>query len=195
MFKTVTALLLIAFSALLVPSPAPAPAEAEAGSYTIDPNHSSVIFQIKHNGVANFYGRFNKVTGTITAADDPAASTVELEIDANAVFTGVEARDKHIVSPDFLNTKQFPTLTFHSTEIKADGDDLSVTGELTCHGESNEITAEVEFTGTGKGRRGETLAGWEARFTFKRSDFGMSHMIGPLGDEIGMIVSVETSKQ
>ena len=166
-----------------------------ADSYQVDPIHSSMVFRVKHMGATNFYGRFNNITGSFTLDDDPSKNSFQVQIQTESVDTAVKKRDDHLKSPDFFNTKQFPTITFKSTQVKkAGGDALDVTGDLTLHGVTKSVTAKVTKTGTGK-FGGRSLAGVEANLTIKRSDFGMNFMLEGIGDEVRITVSLEGGRQ
>lgn len=165
-----------------------------AQKYAVDTVHSSVLFKVKRFDVANFYGRFNGLTGTISHdAENPANSSVEFEIKADAVDTDNDRRDDHLRSPDFFDAKQFPVITFKSTGVKPTSENrLEVTGDLTMHGVTRSIVADVEVVGTGQHpRQGTPIIGFETRFTVKRSDFGINYMLGPLSDEIQIILAVQ----
>ncbi|MEM9493214.1 MAG: YceI family protein, partial [Myxococcota bacterium] len=137
------------------PKPAPAAGAASladaAGDYSVDGVHSSVLFRAKHFGVAYLYGRFNKVEGTVKVDADPAKSEVQVKIATDSIFSGNKKRDDHLKGPDFLNTAQFPDLTFKSTAIKAADKPgmYEVAGELGLHGQTKPVTAMVEHTGAG----------------------------------------------
>ena len=147
---------------------------ASADTFKIDPVHSSILFSATHLGVSNLYGRFNDVSGTVTFDQaDPSKSS----------------------GPDFFNGKQFPVMTFKSTKVEGSGDAYKVTGDFTLHGVTKPLTFEVKKGGEGKGEKGEIRGGGEARFTIKRSDYGMTFMQGPVGDEINVIVSLEGVKE
>ena len=91
---------------------------------TVDGGHSSVVFRIKHNGAAYFYGRFNEVSGAIVYdAGDASKCSVEIDIDAQSVDTNSEKRDQHVLSPDFLDAKQFPRLSREEGDHDRDRED------------------------------------------------------------------------
>lgn len=163
--------------------------------YEIDTAHSMIIFRAKHNSVSYNYGRFNEFTGAITMDEtDASKSTVEFEVKAASVDTGNEKRDQHLRSSDFFSAKQFPVITFKSTKVSAKEDEedvLAVTGDLELHGVKKSITVDVEITGRATGRDGESLIGFESIFEIKRSEFGMTYGMGPVSDEIRLIVSIE----
>ena len=169
-----------------------------ADNYKVDPIHSTSVFKIKHANTANFYGRFNGPTGSFSL--DPAdvtKSSFTIELNANNVDTNNPQRDAHLKSPDFFNAKQYPTITFKSKSVKAGSaaNMLEVTGDLTMHGVTKSVMISVELTGKGEFPPGTQRAGVEATFTVKRSEFDMSKMIGPVGDEVRLVVALEGVKQ
>lgn len=169
-------------------------APVAAASYQVDSTHSSVVFKVKHLGTANFYGRFNGITGTLDFDPaNPTAAKVNVEIPTQNVDTGNTQRDDHLRSPDFFDAKQFPTMSFASTKVTKTGEHAyDVTGNLTLHGVTKPVTLKVEHTGSGKHpRSGKDLIGFEARATIKRSDFGMQFMVGPLSDDVEIILAIE----
>jgi polyisoprenoid-binding protein YceI len=169
---------------------------AHADTFKIDPVHSSIVFSIKHFGVADFYGRFNDLSGKIVLDKaDPSKSSVEVSVPVESVDTKNQKRDQHLKSPDFFNGKQFPMIIFKSKSVEASGDNYKVTGDLALHGVTKPLTLEITKGAEAKGMEGEIRAGGEARFTIKRSDFGMDFMQGPLGDEVNVILSLEGVKE
>jgi polyisoprenoid-binding protein YceI len=167
-----------------------------ADTFKIDPVHSSVIFSIKHLGVADFYGRFNDVSGTVVFDQaDPSKSSVEVTVPVESVDSHNDKRNQQLKSPDFFNAKQFPVIVFKSKSVEASGDNYKVTGDLMLHGVTKPLTLEIKKGAEGKGMQGEIRGGGETQFTIKRSDFGMNFMQGPLGDEVNVILSLEGVKQ
>lgn len=192
-FLAVAATLAFWLSAAGLP---PALSGSASGTWKVDPIHSSVVFRIKHFDVAYFYGRFNTVNGTITLDDDPAKVAIEVEIKAADLDTNNLKRDAHLRSQDFFSVKEFPKITFKSTSAKKAGEKvLDVTGDLTLHGVTKSVSARLTLTGAGKDTKGKERAGGEAHLFLKRSDFGMKYMVGPLSDEVQVIISLEGVKQ
>ena len=175
---------------------APAAPVQETFTYNVDPVHSTVIFRIKHFGVSYFYGRFNSPAGTFAFdPENPAESSFEITVKTANVDTHSSKRDGHLKSADFFNAKQFPEITFKSTSVKKGrGDTLKVTGDLGLHGQTREITIDLHHVGSRDTRRGQ-LCGFETTFTIKRSDFGMKFMLGGVGDEVTLMVSLEGGKK
>jgi polyisoprenoid-binding protein YceI len=166
-------------------------AAASAGSFSVDPVHSSLLFKIKHNDVAWFYGRFTDFKGSF--AMGPDAGAVQLTVNTESIDTGAKKRDDHLRSQDFFSATEFPTITFSSNSVKKTGENTyEATGDFTLHGVTKQITVPIEQTGKAKGPRGGELAGMQSMFTIKRSDYGMEFMQGKgLGDEVTIIASFE----
>ena len=175
----------------------PAHSAPPAATWQGDPAHSFVIFKIRHLGTSWVYGRFNEPVVSLEAGDEGAGVTaVTFAAKTENVDTGVAKRDQHLRSPDFFNAKEFPEITFKSTAAKAiDPDTTEVTGDLTLHGTTKPVTAKVVRVGHGKGMKKEDIAGYEATLTLKRSDYGMSGMVGPVGDEVMLTIAVEAARK
>lgn len=123
-----------------------APAWA-AETYRTDQGHTEVIFGWSHAGVSLQHGEFTVSDGVLTIdPENVEAAKLEVTIDAGSVSTGVEALDKHLKSPDFLNVEAHPEITFVSTTVKRTGENTAeVTGDLTLHGVTKPATLEVEL--------------------------------------------------
>ena len=196
MKKASTVLFVIVIGAALALMQSRSESQGAAASFKVDAAHSSVIFRIKHLGIGNVYGRFNEFSGTLKYASAGSGSAIDLTIRAASVDTNSPKRDNHLRSPDFFSVKEFPTITFKSTNWKKTGDNAyEVTGSLSLHGKTKTITAKVEKTGEGdRGRMGYRV-GFETTIDIKRSDFGMKKMLGPAGDEVRLIISVEAIRK
>lgn len=170
---------------------------ARADEFAIDNSHTSVIFGVSHLGYSITYGRFNKLSGTFTLdAKGPEASTFQVAIDAASIDTNDAKRDEHLTGPDFFNAGEFPVITFKSTKVaprKTDtGITLEVTGDLTMHGVTKPVTLELQKLGEGPGPGGNDFrTGFSGQAKLKRSDFGMTNMVGPVGDEVAITISIE----
>ena len=164
-----------------------------ADTYTLDPAHSVPLFKISHMGVSNTYGRFNEVSGSITVdPSDAKNNAVEVVVKTASVDTGNTTRDSHLKTADFLDVEKHPEMTFTSTSFEKTGDNTyRVTGDLTLHGVTKPIEVDAVHIGTGKGREGESRMGWETTFTIKRSDYGMTGMVGPVGNDVQITLAVE----
>lgn len=158
-------------------------------NWTIDGSHSLAEFSVKHMMVSTVKGRFQTVTGNITWDEtNPANSSVEAVIDATSITTHDEKRDAHLASADFFETEKYPTITFKSTKVEAKtAENFKVSGELTMHGVTREVTLEVEYNGSGKNPWGMTVAGFTAKTSLLRKDYGLNWNVAL--ETGGMLVS------
>ncbi len=158
-----------------------------AGTWDIDPVHSDVSFTVRHMMVSKVRGRFATFSGEITTGEDITASTVTATIDATSIDTNNEQRNGHIRSADFFEVETYPTWTFTTTGVRADGEDLAVTGDLTIKGVTRPVELAVEIGGFGPDAFGGTRVGFTATTSINRSDFGVDISM-PL-DGGGVVVS------
>ena len=148
-------------------------------TWQIDPTHSLVEFSVRHMMVATVKGRFTQLRGTITdIADDPALSSVEVVVDAASISTGDANRDGHLRSADFFDVEQYPTITFTSRRIQGSRDEFTLTGDLTMHGVTREVTLDVTLNGVGTNPYGKTIAGFSAETKINRKDWGLNWNVG-----------------
>src|SRR5438270_4744460 len=167
-----------------------------ADTFKVDPVHTFVLFSVQHLGIANTYGRFNDISGTVVFdRDNPSKSSVELSVPVESLDTHSAKREQSLKSPDFFDAKQFPTMTFKSTKVEGRGDTLKVSGDLTVHGVTKPMTVDFKKGGEGKGVFGEMRGGGETHFMIRRSDFGMNFEQGEVGDEVNIILSLEGIKK
>jgi polyisoprenoid-binding protein YceI len=167
---------------------------AEGGAFGVDKVHSMVVFKIGHMGVANFYGVIHAPEGSyLLDAANPSASKLEIKVPVENLDSGNEARDKHLKGPDFFDSKQNPDLTFVGKSFNKTGDKtFDVTGDLTLRGVTKPVTAKIVVIGEGPTKQGYK-SGFEATFTIKRSEFGMTKYLeeNAIGDEVAITVSIE----
>src|SRR5262249_35008398 len=127
--------------ALLVCGLAAAVPAGAADDYAVDAMHAGVNFKISHFGLCWIHGRFDEFSGNFTLdADDPSKCSFSMTIKADSIDTNNKKRDDHLRSPDFLNAKQYPAITFKSTAVQAIKDGYQVTGDFTLHGETKSVT-------------------------------------------------------
>ncbi|OZC67575.1 hypothetical protein CH276_03765 [Rhodococcus sp. 06-470-2] len=174
--------------------------ELTAGTWVIDPAHSTVGFTVRHLVVSKVRGRFQNFSGTITVAEDGTPS-VDAEIDVASITTDNEQRDGHLKTADFFEVEKFPNATFKSTSVKADGGDFVVTGDFTLHGVTNSIDLKLEFNGVNAGMGNGPVAGFEASTVINRKDFGISIDMplegggAVVGDKITLNLEIEAGLQ
>lgn len=143
------------------------------GVWTVDNSHSTVGFVARHVVVAKTRGKFTDYTGTVTIAENPLDSVVEATVQLGSVETGDEKRDGHLVSADFFDVENHPTMTFKSTKIEASGSDYKMTGDLTIRGVTKPVTFDLEFDGVAGDPWGGTRAGFSASADVNRKDWGL----------------------
>ena len=148
---------------------------ASTGDYTLDSSHSRLGFSARHAMVTKVRGQFGGFSGTAHVdAETPANSKVELSIDPATVSTGSADRDGHLRSADFFDIETYPEWTFRSTEVSRDGDDWTITGDLTIKDVTKPVTIEFEETGQAVDPFGNTRIGFEGKTTINRKDWGLT---------------------
>jgi polyisoprenoid-binding protein YceI len=170
-----------------------------AGTWTIDPVHSAVAFQVRHLMVSKVRGGFDVFSGQVVVAED-GAPTVTAEIVVDSFNTKNAQRDGHVRSADFLEVEKYPTMTFRSTSVHGTGSDFTIRGELTLHGVTREVELETEFNGVNPGMGNGPVAGFEAKTTINRKDFGIDIEM-PLegggvvvGDKVQVTLEIELNQ-
>ncbi|MDN5759112.1 MAG: YceI family protein [Tomitella sp.] len=171
-----------------------------AGTWAIDPAHSTVGFTVRHLVVSKVRGTFDEFSGQITISEDGKPS-VEAEVRVDSVNTRNAQRDEHIRGADFFEVESHSVATFRSTSVQPKGDDYVLTGELTLRGVTKEIELDLEFLGVNPGMGNGPVAGFEAATTLNRRDFGIT-IDTPLegggavvGDKIGITIEIEAGLQ
>ncbi len=167
---------------------------ASAEQFGVDPGHSTVIFKVRLHSVANFYGRVNAPQGSFLLTDNPDESHVDIKIQTKNIDGGLKARNQYLAGVDFFNAREHPEATFTSDSItRIDDTSFEAKGNFTMRGKTIPLTVTLaEYAEADMGRLGYR-AGFEARFTVKRSEFGMTAHLddGQLGDEVEIIVAID----
>jgi len=167
---------------------------AQVQSWKIDPNHTAAQFSVRHMGISTVRGAFTKVSGSAEYdPSNPAKTSLEATIEAASIDTRVEMRDNDLRSANYFDVAKFPTITFKSKSVQAAGEGkLKITGDLTIHGVTKEVTLDVD--GPSKPMndpRGNTHIGASASTTIKRTDFGVGSDNPMVGDEITITIDTE----
>ena len=124
--------------------------------------------------ISKVRGRFNSFRGAFTVAEVPEESSVEVSIDAASISTDDEQRDGHLRSADFFAVEEHPTMTFTSTAVAFDGEEGTITGELTIKDVTRTVELATDFSGVVVDAFGVTRAGFSAETTISRKDFGIT---------------------
>lgn len=181
----------------------PLAAFAAPESYTIDPTHTYVYFEVEHLGVSNQRGRFDRTSGKFTI--DRAAKTggVDLAVETASASTGDNVKgsrprtlDDHLKTADFFNVAEFPRMTFKSTGVKFAGDNpAEIAGNLTLNGVTKSLTLKVEkWNCRDNPMNKKPMCGGNASAALKRTDWGMKYGVPAIGDEVRLWIAVEAYK-
>jgi polyisoprenoid-binding protein YceI len=176
---------------------------AQAAGYTVDADHSSVGFSVKHLMITDVHGSITKFSGDVVMDDkDVTKSTVNVQMDPASISTMNEKRDGHLKAADFLDTAKFPAMTFKSTKVAKKGKQLLVTGDLTIR----DVTKPVVLTVEGLDKEvqdpwGNTRTSARATGKINRYDYGLKwnqtlEKGGVLvGEEVGITLDVQLIKK
>ncbi len=169
--------------------------------WNIDTAHASADFSARHMMITTVRGGFRSISGTIEYDPaNPAAASVEAVIEtASITSTGLEQRDNHLKSGDFLDIENYPTITFKSTKVEptGDGTEAKITGDLTIRGVTRPVTLKAEFLGQEKSPFGTTNIGFTGTTKINREDFGLTWNMALesggwlVGKEISITLDVE----
>ncbi|MDH6710151.1 MULTISPECIES: YceI family protein [unclassified Kitasatospora] len=146
------------------------------GDYVLDPAHSRIGFVARHAMVTKVRGAFHSFEGAAHLdGADPARSTARVTVQTESIDTGVEQRDQHLRTNDFLDAPTFPTITFVTTAVQPNGgSDFRVTGDLTIKDITRPVTIDFEYTGNAVDPYGNLRVGLEGAVTISRKDFGVT---------------------
>lgn len=181
-----------------------AAAFGQAGEWTIDTAHTTTGFAVRHMMVSTVRGVFGKTTGTVSYdAANPAATKINVSIDAASINTAEPKRDDHLRSADFFDVAKYPTITFVSKKAAPAGQGkIKVTGDLTMHGVTKEVTLDVEGPSPAiKLPNGMTKTGATATGKLNRRDFGLTWNRAleaggvTVGEEVAITIDVELNKK
>jgi polyisoprenoid-binding protein YceI len=146
------------------------------GEYTLDPAHSRVGFVARHAMVTKVRGAFNDFTGTATVdGEDLSRSSVNVTIKTDSIDTRNAQRDGHLRNNDFLAVSEYPEITFVSTAVEQDGENINITGDLTIKGITRQVTVPFTFEGTAQDPFGNIRAGFEGSTVINRKDYGITY--------------------
>lgn len=174
----------------------PAAALAAPETYTLDPNHTNIVWHANHFGFSNPSGKFATVEGTLVLDEaHPDKSHVEATIAPDSVLTGIPKLDEHLKNLDFFNVENYPKATFKSTRVERTGKDTAkVHGELTLIGVTMPLTLEVKLNKIGEHpMTKKKTVGFSAKTVVKRSQYGMMMGIPSVSDEIPVEIETEAN--
>jgi polyisoprenoid-binding protein YceI len=174
--------------------------DLSAGTWGIDPVHSTINFSVRHLMVSKVRGSFETFSGAVVVAEDGTPS-VSAEIVIDSLHSGNEQRDAHLKAADFFDVEKYPTASFVSTGVRADGNDYVLDGEFTLRGVTKPIELKLAFNGVNPGMGHGEVAGFEASVVLNRKDFGIDINM-PLetggvvvGEDVTITLEIEALKQ
>lgn len=165
-----------------------------AGTYQLDPSHSSVGFSARHLMVSKTKGRFADFAGTVIIGEDPLDSSVTVEIQTASIDTRDETRDGHLRSADFFDAETHPTITYRSTKVTPGAKGTwDVEGELAVHGVTKSVPLTVSFEGGAVDPWGNARLGFEAHTEVDREAFGLTwnQTLETGGVLVGKVVKID----
>ncbi len=178
-------------------------ANAQTSQWGYDDTHAKVGFSISHFGISETEGKFTKFSGTVLSdKPDFSDAKIEITIDVNSINTEAPQRDAHLKSADFFDVAKFPAIVFKSKKLTAAGKNkYKLTGDITMHGVTKEITLDVTYKGKVVDPYKNTKAGFKLSGTLNRNDFGLSWN-GKLasgeilvGNEVELMINIELIKK
>lgn len=190
-------------AALAQPSAAPATsqsssaAKVQAGTYRIDPDHTQVIWSVDHFGFSRLYGMVGGMSGTLRL--DPARpghAAVQVDIPLSGLTVTSPGFARHLQTADLFDTAKFPTARFVSRQVAVQGQQATITGDLTIKGVTKQIVLRARFFGAGANpmNKADTV-GFSAEGELKRSDFNLGYAVPAVSDEVKLEIAAAFERQ
>ena len=201
--KTTLALAAL-LASLSVPAVSPAsaqavtdPSKAEAGTYTIEPEHTRVRFDVTHFGFTKYDGEFRKVTGMLVLDPaNPDSSKVDITVGTDSVAVPNAKLREELVGPQWLDAAKDPQITFKSTKVtKTGADTADVVGDFSLHGVTKPLTLHVKFNAAGTNPINKRYtSGFEARGQIMRTEFGVKTYAPMISDAVDIDIDAAFEK-
>ncbi len=172
-------------------------ANAQSATYTVEPGHTFVYFEVVHSATSTTRGRFDGVQGSITLNQTAKTGRAEIVIDPASVSSGVVPFDAHLRTKDFLNTTAFPKATFAGDGFTFEGDKITaLSGVLTLLGKAQPVTLlATRFNCYENPRIKRQICGGDFSTTIRRSAYGMSFGLPGIPDDVGIVIQIEAIRQ
>jgi polyisoprenoid-binding protein YceI len=171
-------------------------------SWSFDPTHSSVGFTVRHMVISKVHGRFTRWGGSLALdASGHLPESIDVSVEIGSIDTQEAQRDGHLRSADFFDAEKFPAMTFKSTSVERTGADTArVHGDLTIRDVTRPVALEVELGGVGTDPWGGTRAGFSAKTSINRKDFGLGWNVALeaggllVGEKVDITIEIEAVK-
>jgi len=159
-------------------------------AWVVDQMHSSVNFNIKHMGISFVQGKFDKFDGKVsTAGNNLEKGAFDFIVYPATINTGVEKRDKHLMSADFFDADKYAVIRFEGfTATKGKDNTYTIKGKLTIKDVTKEISVPATFGGVAKNQQGKEVLGLQSKFTINRLDYNIKY--DPTGAGVAKDVEV-----
>ncbi|CAG0935247.1 hypothetical protein TFLX_04079 [Thermoflexales bacterium] len=172
-------------------------------TWMIDSAHTEANFTVRHMMISNVRGRFERLSGAVEFDEaQPANTQIDVQIEVASINTRDEKRDAHLKSPDFFDAEKYPHLRFKSKRVEVkDTSHAHLIGDLTIRDVTKEVSLDVEYNGSAKSPWGTTSAGFSAKTTIKRKDWGLNWNVALetggwlVGDDVHINIELEVVKQ
>jgi polyisoprenoid-binding protein YceI len=166
---------------------------AARADVTVDPNHTSATFSVKHLTISTVSGKIAIKDAAISIAPDDTLTSAKADLDLSTIDTQVPDRDSDLKSDRWFDIAKYPTMTFESTNITGDKTALTVVGNLTFHGKTNPVTLTAVYQGSIKDPRGRTHIGYTATGVVDRSlwDLAPSFPTAVVANQITITIQLE----
>jgi polyisoprenoid-binding protein YceI len=184
-------------SALAQTAPTTNPAAVDAGTFSVEPSHTRILFAVNHMGFTTWYGNFTGASGTLTLdPKDVAKTSFDISVPANSVSTTNTKLDGELNSPEWFDTAKYPTIEFKSEKVVRTGPKTAkVTGELTFHGVTKPETLNVTFNAAGINPLTKAYTvGFNATGTIDRTDFNQKTYAPLIGTQVTLTISAAFTK-
>ncbi|MFK8019989.1 MAG: YceI family protein [Pseudomonadales bacterium] len=173
-------------------------ASLKPGSYSIDPDHSTVLFKVDHFGLSKYVGRFNSLEASLEFDPENIESTrLHAIVNTASIDVGDADFSKTLAGPDWFDSERYPQAVFTTESLKfAEGGDVVFTGQLEMLGKSQAMDISIRFNGGATNMlTGFYTIGFSASAVLKRSEFGMNKHLGLVGDDIELEIHAEFQKR
>lgn len=174
------------------------PQKVPAGKYVLDKPRASIVGQIDHLGLSRYIFRFRQFDAAFNYdPKKPENSTLAVSIDPTSIDMGGDDRwNVEIAGNDYLKSQTFPIIAFRSESLVPTGvTSAEVKGVFTMMGVSRPVTLAVTFNGQQRGVNSQAYLGFSATTVIRRSEFGLTKYVGPIGDNIAVQIEAEFVKE
>ena len=175
---------------------AKAAAAVQAGTYSVGPNHTQVIWSVDHFGFSRLYGMVGGMSGTLDI--DPANTRnakVAIDIPLSGLTVTSPGFGKHLATGDLFDTAKFPTARFVSRSVKVNGTQATIAGDLTLRGVTKPLTLDARLHGAGANPMNKKqTVGFSATAKLKRSDFNLGYAVPAVSDEVNLEITAAFEK-